>query len=215
MKNITIKVTERKSTGKKDTKELRKEGRVPCVMYGGEKNIHFSGQANDLRHILYTKDVYLINLDIDGKISKAVIKDLQFHPVTDIPLHIDFTEVLEGKPTIVSLPIQLIGTSEGILAGGKLRVKKRYLKVKGVVENIPEFLEVDITELGIGDSYKVRDLSFDNLEILDPSQALVLGVVSSRVAAKGMEIEEVVDETEGAETEEGAEEAKEGDSASE
>ncbi|MCG8696663.1 MAG: 50S ribosomal protein L25, partial [Bacteroidales bacterium] len=196
-------VTERKEVGKKSTKELRKQGMVPCVMYGGEKNLHFYASENDFRHIIFTDDVFVVNLDVEGKKHSAVIKDMQFHPVTDATLHMDFTEVVEGKPTIVAIPVRITGTSKGILAGGKLRVKKRYLIVKGMIKDIPEFLELDITDLGIGDSYKVRDLKFDNLEILDTSQALVLGVVTSRLAAKG---EADVVEAEG-EAEEGGSEA--------
>lgn len=208
MKKLSIKVQERKELGKKFSKHLRAQDNVPCVMYGGEEVIHFYAHANDFRKLIYTDQVYLVELDIEGKLLNAVLKEIQFHPVTDSILHIDFVQVIEGKPSVVSLPVKLNGTSEGILAGGKLRQRRRTLKVKGLVENMPEVLDIDITKLNIGDVTKVGDLEYANLEILDPAQAMVVGIVSSRLASKGME---VVDETaegeEGEATEEAAGEA--------
>lgn len=205
MKKLTIKVQKRTALGKKSTKELRSNQNVPCVMYGGEENIHFYAHALQFKNLIYTNEVHLVELDIDGKVLNAVLKEIQFHPVTDEILHIDFVQVFDNKPAIVTLPIKLTGTSEGILAGGKLRQRRRSIKVKGLVSDMPDALEIEITNLNIGQVIKIGDLDFENLEILDPSQAMVVGVVSSRLAAKGMEIEEPEAE---AEAEEG-EEAKE------
>lgn len=190
MKSIEIKVNLRKETGKKSTIELRSKGAVPCVMYGGEKNIHFTAKTNDLRHIIYTHNIYLIKLDIEGKQYKAMLKDIQFHPVTDEPLHLDFIEVSENKPATVELPVTITGSSVGIKAGGKLRQRRRFLKVRGLVSDLPETLDVDITDLNIGQYLKVGDLNYPNLELLDPSRVMVAGVGASRIS-KGMEEGEV------------------------
>ncbi|MBN1599448.1 MAG: 50S ribosomal protein L25/general stress protein Ctc [Bacteroidales bacterium] len=209
MKSIEINAGLRKETGKKQTKTLRKYGNVPCVMYGGEEVVHFSAPANDFRHILYTHNVYLINLNIDGKKYQAILKDVQFHPVTDEVLHIDFIQVFQDVPAIVSMPVEIVGNSVGIKAGGKLRQRRRYLKVKGLIKDLPESLDIDITDLEIGDFIKVGDLYFENLELLDPSRAMVAGVSTSRLA-KGMEIEEEVAEGEEGVEAEGVETAAEG-----
>jgi large subunit ribosomal protein L25 len=198
MKSIEIKVETRKSTGKKESVQLRQEGKIPCVIYGGSENMHFAARMNDFRHVIYTHDVFLVILDMEGKKVKAILKDIQFHPVTDEPLHMDFIQVYDDKPAIVSLPITITGNSVGIRAGGKLRQRRRYLKAKGLINDLPESLTIDITDLEIGKFIKVSDLKYDNLELLDPGRAMVVGVSTSRVA-KGMEIEEaapVVAETE-------------------
>ncbi len=190
MKSFSIKAQKRTDLGKKNSKQLRAANQVPCVMYGGQENIHFYAHANDFRKMIYTDQVYVIELDIDGNTAKAVLKEIQFHPVTDAILHIDFVQVFDDKPAVVTLPVKLTGTSEGILAGGKLRLRRRVLKVKGLVKDMPDSLEIDITKLNIGDVTKVADLNYDKLELLDPSQSMVVGIVSSRLAAKGMTAEE-------------------------
>lgn len=206
MKTIELKAAVRKELGKKQTKLLRKQDLVPCVLYGGKEVVHFTVPTLELRHILYTSDVFLVNLDVDGKKHKAILHDLQFHPVTDKVLHIDFIEVFDDKPAVVSLPVVVTGRSEGILAGGKLRQRRRYLKVRGLIEHLPENLVVDITKLKIGDFIKVENLEFENLELLDPAKAMIVGVSASRIS-KGMEPAE--EELEGEEAAEGeGEEAK-------
>jgi large subunit ribosomal protein L25 len=190
MKSIEINVSLRKDTGKKSSVALRKQGIVPCVMYGGKEVLLFSAHENDFRHLIYSSHVYLVKLNIDGKPYQAVLKDIQFHPVTDKLVHIDFVEVHDDKEVVVSLPITIIGSSVGIKAGGKLRQRRRYLKAKGLIKDFPETLEIDITDLNIGDAIKVSQLHFDRLELLDPKQAMVVGVTTSRLA-KGMEAGEV------------------------
>lgn len=203
MKSLEIKGSERKELGKNHTKKLRAKGNIPCVIYGGEKNLHFYVFENDLKNLVYTPNVYLVDLNIDGKTYKAIMKDIQFHPVTDHILHIDFIEVFEDRPAIIKIPIEITGSSIGIKNGGKLRLRRRNLKVKGLTKHMPDTLNIDITQVDIGDVVKVEDLSYSNLEILDPKRSMVVGIISSRLAAKGMTIEEETVET--AEGEEGAE----------
>ncbi|MBN2522944.1 MAG: 50S ribosomal protein L25/general stress protein Ctc [Bacteroidales bacterium] len=207
MKSIEIKAELRKEIGKKHSKALRRKGLVPCVMYGEEEVMHLAAPENEFRHIIYTHDVYLIKLNIEGKIHQAILQDIQFHPVTDHLLHIDFIRVFDNKPAIISLPVVLTGSSVGIREGGKLRQRRRYLKVKGLVKDMPDNLIIDITDLKIGDFIKVETLQYDNLELLDPARAMVVGVSTSRIA-KGME-EAVPEVEEEAEAEEGAEEGAE------
>lgn len=204
MKTLEIKGSLRQDLGKKNSKDLRKQGIVPCVMYGGEKNLHFSAHENMFQKLVYTPDVFLVKLDVDGQTYDAVMQDIQFHPVSDSIMHIDFVQVFPDKEVIVNLPVRLAGSSVGIRAGGKLRQRRRYLKVKGLIKDMPDRLEVDLTDLDIGESMKIGDLSYDNLEVLDPPRAMVVGVVSSRLIAKGMQ-EAIPEEAEEVEAEEVAE----------
>jgi large subunit ribosomal protein L25 len=212
MKTLDLQGSLRKEIGKKESRNLRKQELVPCVLYGGEQNIHFSTTEKQLISLVYTPDTYLVKLDIDGEKYDAVMKDIQFHPVTDHILHVDFALVIPGKKVILNLPVQLTGNSAGLLAGGKLRQRRRTMKVKGLVEHMPEYLDIDITHLEIGDSLKVGDLDYENLEILDPLRAMVVGVVSSRLVAKGLReavVEEEEEEAVEGVVEEGAEAAGE------
>jgi large subunit ribosomal protein L25 len=214
MKTIQISAEQRTELGKKSTRDLRKTGHVPCVMYGGAEVIHFHAHENDFRHIVYTPNAYIVEVTLNGKQHKAVLQELQFHPVTDKLHHIDFVEVFDDKPVIVEIPINLNGAAIGLKDGGKPRQRRRVLKVRGLIQNLPDTLDIDITEVEIGDVIKIGDLSYDNLEILDPSRSMIYAIVSSRVSMKGMEIDEPEAEEaeEGVEGEEGAEgeEAPEG-----
>lgn len=205
MKTISISVKKRTELGKVSTRKLRKEGNVPCVMYGGEEILHFYAQENDFRHLVYTPNVYLVELDIEGEKRKAIMQDIQFHPVTDGILHIDFVEIHDDKPVILHIPIRLVGSPEGIKQGGKSRQKRRSLKVRGLAKHLPDIIDIDITHVDVGDVVKVGDVEVPNLEILDPARSMVYAIVSSRVALKGMTIEEAVTEGEEAEGEEGVE----------
>ncbi|HOW08416.1 MAG TPA: 50S ribosomal protein L25/general stress protein Ctc [Bacteroidales bacterium] len=205
MKTIEIKGSIRNELGKKGSKKLRKDGNVPCVVYEKEGNIHFYSHENNFKNLIYTPDAHIVNLDLDGKSYKAVLQDVQFHPVTDRIIHVDFMEIYDDKPIIISLPVKITGDSVGVKAGGKLRIKKRHLKVKGFANDIPENLVIDITNVRINHSVKVGDLSYDKIELVDPKITTVLSVASSRVAVK--------EETEGAEGAEKPAEASEGASA--
>ena len=205
MKTLEIKGSIRKELGKKDSKKLRKDGNVPCVIYEKEGNVHFYTHENNFKNLIYTPDAHIVNLDLDGKPYKAVLQDVQFHPVSDRIIHVDFMEIYDDKPITISLPIMITGDSVGVKAGGKLRIKKRHLKVRGFAKDIPENLVIDITNVKIHHSVKVGDLSYDLIELVEPKITTVLSVASSRVAAK--------EETEGAEGAEKPAEAAEGASA--
>jgi len=197
MKTIEIKGTFRTELGKKSSKLLRKTGNVPCVIYGKEKNIHFHAHENSFKNLVYTPEAHLVKLSIEDKEYKAVLKDMQFHPVNDKILHADFIEIFDNKPVIINIPIKVSGDSEGVLAGGKLSIKRRTLKVKSLAIDLPEFLPIDITDLKIHEGLKVGDLSFEKLELLDPKISMVLTIATSRVAQKTDE--EVLAETVAAE----------------
>lgn len=184
MKTIEIKGSFRKELGKKSTKLLRKEDNVPCVIYGKEKNIHFHAHENSFKNLVYTHEAHLVKLSLDDKEYKAVLKDMQFHPVSDKILHADFIEIFDNKPVIISIPVKVLGDSVGVIAGGKLSIRRRTLKVKGLAPDLPEFLPVDITDLKIHQSVKVGDLSFPKIELLDPKISTVLSVATSRVVQK-------------------------------
>ena len=205
MKTLEIKGSIRKELGKKDSKKLRKDGNVPCVIYEKEGNVHFYTHENNFKNLIYTPDAHIVNLDLDGKPFKAVLQDVQFHPVSDKIIHVDFMEIYDDKPITISLPILITGDSVGVKAGGKLRIKKRHLKVRGFAKDIPENLVIDITNVKIHHSVKVGDLSYDLIELVEPKITTVLSVASSRVAAK--------EETEGAEGAEKPAEGAEGASA--
>ncbi len=189
MKSIDIKGTARIADGKKGAKALRKTGYVPCNVYGearGENGLpvaeSFAVKSEDLRNLIYTPDIYVVNLDIDGKLHKAVMRELQFHPVTDKVLHIDFYEVSEQKPITFEVPIKLNGLAEGVKAGGKLVANVRKLKVRAPYTQIPERLDIDVTSLGLGKTIKVAELSFDGLELITSPSVVVCQVKMTRSA---------------------------------
>ena len=158
-------------------------------MYGGAEVLHFQAHENDFRHVVYTPTAFLVELNLGGEVHKAVMQELQFHPVTDKLYHIDFVEVFDDKPVTVELPILLTGAAIGIKNGGKARQRRRVLKVRGLVANLPDVLEIDINDVELGESIKIGDLSYDKLEILDPARSMIFAVVSSRIS-KGMEMGE-------------------------
>ena len=190
MKTLKIEVKKRTELGKTNTKKLRSEDNVPCVMYGGEKIHHFYCHENSFLKLVYTHSAHLVDLDIEGEAHLAILHEIQFHPVTDKILHIDFVEVSEDKPVVMHIPIVLTGISIGVKNGGKIRQKRRNLKVKGFAKDLPDHLEVDITNVEISQVVKVGDLQYPDLELLDPHRSMVVSVISSRLAAKGMEITE-------------------------
>lgn len=196
MKTIEIKAHLRTEKGKKDSRNLRKENNVPCVMYGGKEIVHFYTHENNFKSLIYTPDAYVIELDIDGKKYQAILQEIQFQPVTDRITHIDFKQVFDDKPLTMNIPISVSGDSPGIKAGGKLRRKRRTIKVKGFIKDLPDKLEIDISSLAIGMSIKIHDLSWENLEILDPPRAMVVAVITSRMAAKDSILPEDMEEVE-------------------
>jgi large subunit ribosomal protein L25 len=204
MKTIEIKGSFRKELGKKSSKRTRKEGNVPCVIYGREGNIHFHAHENSFKKLVYTHEAHLVRLNLDGQEFKVALKDIQFHPVSDKILHVDFIQVFDDKPVTVTIPVTAIGDSVGVKAGGKLMIKRRNLKVRGLAKDLPEDLHVDVTDLKIHHSIKVGDLAFDKIELLDPKITTVLTVATSRVALKTEE-EEAAEAAAAATAAEGAE----------
>jgi len=186
MKSFELKGTLRKSLGKKDAKMLRRNKQVPCVMYGGKENLHFFAATGEFKNLVYTNHVYIVNINLDGTVHLAIMKEIQFHPVSDELVHIDFVEVTMDNPVVIDLPVEITGNSVGIRAGGKLRQRKKYIKVKGLIKDLPDSIVVDISELNIGQSVLSGDLKYDKIQILEPVHAFVVGVVTSRIA-KGME----------------------------
>ena len=189
MKEISVKGQKRTSTGKKASKELRKEGMVPCNIYGekkGEKGLPeafaFAASFAELRKAVYTPEVYVVNLDIDGEAHKAVIKELQFHPTTDALLHADFYEVNEQKPITIGVPVKLNGLAQGVRDGGKLNLSIRKINVTAPYKQIPEVLNIDVTNLQLGKAIKVGALSFEGLEIATSPEVVVCSVKATRAS---------------------------------
>ena len=182
MKTFKLTGVARTETGKKATVANRREGILPAVIYGGKENANFSIKEDDVQKLVFSPDVFIVDLTIDGKSCKAMLKDIQFHPVKDTILHIDFMEVFETKPIVMAVPVVLKGLAEGVKAGGKLNLEKRKLRVKAVYADIPENLVIDVTPLGLGKSLQVGELSFDKLEIMEAKNAVVCGVRLTRAA---------------------------------
>ena len=183
MKSISISGSSRTEVGKKATNALRNAGLVPCNLYGVEKEAKaFSVPVEGLRKLVYTPDIHVVDLTIDGKAVKAIMKDIQFHPVKDTILHVDFYQVTEEKPIVMAVPVKLEGLADGVRAGGKLVQVQRYLKVKAIYTSIPEILTVDVTTLALGRSIKVCDLSFEGLELVTAKEALVCAVKTTRAS---------------------------------
>ena len=189
MKEFSVSGQKRTATGKKAAKELRKEGLVPCNLYGEKKGenglpeaLSFAIPATQLRKVVYSPDVYVVNLTIDGAPYKAVMKELQFHPTTDALLHIDFYEVNETKPITIGIPVKLCGHAQGVRDGGRLSQAVRQLNVTAPYKQIPEALEIDVTNLALGKAIKVADLSFEGLEIATPAQVVVCSVKATRAS---------------------------------
>jgi large subunit ribosomal protein L25 len=206
MKTVSLSGSLRESVGKKDAKKHRREGNVPCVLYGGEEQVHFVVNDLEFQKLIFTTDVYLINLEVAGNTYRAILQDVQFHPVTDKVLHADFLLAKKGKPVIIGLPVRFEGNVPGVMAGGRLIKKMSKVLVKGQVDDMPDFIMVDMSELHIGDSVKIKDLEIDKVEFLDNTNTVVVMVKTARGAE---ELEEEEEDEEGEEGEEGAEEGAE------
>ena len=189
MKEISINGTVRANVGKKATKEIRKAGNVPCVIYGEKKGenglpeaVHFVVSEKEINKVIYTPHIYLVRVNIDGTEHKAIIKEAQFHPVKDNVLHVDFYEVREDKPIVMGVPIAPQGLADGVRAGGKLMTMIRKINVRALYTQIPEKLNIDVTSLQLGKSIKVGELSFEGLELVTPKEVIVCTVKMTRAA---------------------------------
>lgn len=201
MKSITINGSQRESVGKVATKALRNAGKVPCVVYGGDKPIHFSADTLAFKDLVYTPDVHTVVIKLDnGEKINAVLQDIQFHPVTDNIVHVDFYQIFDDKEITMEIPVRLVGNSRGVKNGGVLRVPKRKLRVKALPADLPDFIEADITELKIGSKLYVTELPTANFKIMHPDNTVVAQVRTSRVIIEDVE-EEDEEETEGEGTE--------------
>ena len=167
---------------KRALKAIRKNDEIPAVLYGGEKVIHFTVTNSAVRNLVYTPEIFAVELTIDGEKKMVVMKDIQFHPVTDAILHVDFYQINEENPIVMEVPVQLEGLAEGVKAGGKLALQMRKLKVKALYNVIPERLNIDVTSLALGKTIKVGELSFEGLELLNAKEAVVCAVKLTRAA---------------------------------
>ena len=187
MRTIDVKgtartIAERSSEQSRALKAIRKNGGVPCVLYGGEEIVHFTVPNEGLRNLVYTPHIYVVNLDIDGKKVNAILKDIQFHPVKDTILHVDFYQIDESKPIVMEVPVKLEGLAEGVKAGGKLALQMRKIKVKALYNVIPERLVINVSNLGLGKTIKVGELSYEGLELITAKEAVVCAVKLTRAA---------------------------------
>ncbi|MDV7186462.1 50S ribosomal protein L25/general stress protein Ctc [Lutibacter sp. TH_r2] len=203
MKSITIKGSQRESVGKASTKALRNAGKVPCVLYGGEKPVHFETEEISFKELVYTPNVYTAMIEVDGTKYHAILQDIQFHPVSDKILHVDFYQLFDDKMVTMEIPVRLVGTSPGVINGGSLSFPMRKLSVRALPADLPDFINADISKLKIGNKIVVTDLEDEHFSILHPENTVVVQVRTARSAVMP---EDEEDEEEG---EEGAEEGAE------
>jgi large subunit ribosomal protein L25 len=180
MKSVSMSGSLRENVGKKDAKAQRANGFIPCVIYGGKEQLQFVVKEEQFRHLLFTPEVKYVELDVNGRKLEAIVQATQWHPITDHLLHVDFLEIVEGKPVTIGIPVMLTGTSPGVLRGGKLVKKNRKLTVNGLLKDIPEMIIVDISNLEINDMIKVNDLSVPNLTFVENPNTLIVSIASTR-----------------------------------
>lgn len=203
MEAIAIKGTARKAVGKKDAKSLRKEGMVPCVVYGANEPIHFIVDERQFKNLVYTPNVYIVNVDVDGTNYTTYLKDIQFHPVTDRVLHADFFAPKEGQEVSLKIPVRTTGNAIGVMNGGRMRIPQRKITVRGLLENMPDDVSIEVSSLRIGTGVRISDLSIPGVEFTDAPNNYAVFIKTARGAIE----DELEDEEEG---EEGAEAAAEG-----
>ena len=185
MKSITINGSQRESVGKVATKALRNAGQIPCVLYGGDNPVHFSAPELAFKNLVYTSNALTVVIELENNNSyNAVLQDIQFHPVSDKILHIDFYQLSEDKPISMDIPVKIKGTAPGVIAGGALRVNKRKLRIKALPANLPDYIEADISKLKIGNKLYVSELKNKDYTLLHPENVVVCQVKTSRAAAK-------------------------------
>jgi large subunit ribosomal protein L25 len=181
MKALALFGEKRQALGKRSTKDLRNEGKVPCVLYGDKKEpVHFFIYSSDFTDLVYTPNTLIAKLSIDGEIQKAILQDIQYHPVNEIILHADFLAIQDDKPVTLEIPVKVVGNSPGVRAGGKLVKKIKKLRVKGFLNKIPDFIDVNIDALEMGKSIKVEEMSLDGIAFLDSPVNAIVSVVQTR-----------------------------------
>ncbi|WP_116789734.1 50S ribosomal protein L25/general stress protein Ctc [Flavobacterium psychrotrophum] len=184
MKSITIKGSERESVGKAATRTARNAGMVPCVLYGGDQPVHFIAEDKAFKNLVYTPNVHTVVIELAGKTFNAILQDIQFHPVSDAILHIDFYQLHDDKEITMEVPVKVVGNSKGVMAGGVLRLNQRKLKVRALPANLPDFVEADITELEMGNKLYITKLPQDGYKLLQPDNTVIAQVRISRAAMK-------------------------------
>lgn len=184
MKTVSLSGSPRENVGKKDAKKNRKAGMIPCVMYGTGKQFHFIVEDKAFRKLIFTPEVYIVKILFEGQEFSTIIQDIQYHPVTDNILHVDFLEIAPGKPVTIGVPVKLEGTAPGVLKGGKLDKKMRKVTVKAQLEDLPDFIMVSIDPLDIGQSIKVKDLQRDKITFLDSPNNVVVAVRTARTVVE-------------------------------
>ena len=197
MKTLAINVKEREKSGKSNTRALRNQGNVPCVLYGGEKQVVFYAHENEFRKLVYTPDIFVVELNFENKKINAIMQDIQFHPVSEKILHIDFLEVFDDKPVVVSIPVKLQGIPLGVRNGGNLMFRRNKIITKGLVSKLPDAIELNVENLAIGMFIYIKDINIDGCQFLAPENSVVVGVKTARNV-----IEEVSSDDESEESEE-------------
>lgn len=180
MNSIAISGSPRENVGKRDAKELRYQGKVPAVLYGGKEQLHFAVEKTSLKDLIYSADVMFVDLDVAGQKVQAILQDAQFHPLTEEVLHVDFFQLDQNKPLVMQIPVKLTGTSPGVKMGGKLVQKLRKLRVKALTKDMPQYVEVSIEPLEVGKSVRVRDLKFEKFDITNTPEDTIVSVTTSR-----------------------------------
>ena len=180
MKSFQLAGTKREGLTKQNTKKLRDAGMVPCVIYGGSENVHFSAPILAFKHLVYSPDAHTVKITVEGNTHEAIIQEVQFHPVSDKILHIDFLAIHADKNVVMDVPVKITGSAEGVKQGGKLLTKVRKLKIQSLPEHLPDAIDVDVTALNIGQSVRVGDLKLKGVEFLDLPNNIIVGVRTTR-----------------------------------
>ena len=183
MKSVTLSGSLRTNVGKVDAKAIRLKGLVPCVIYGGTEQIHFQADERAFKPVIFTPNAHIVEIDLDGKVYKTVLQEAQFHKITDKLIHADFLQIVEGKPVTANIPVVLTGQSEGVKKGGKLVLKMRKLKVRGIAADLPDAIEVSISKLDIGNSVSVGDITIEGATLLNAKNVSVVSVTTTRAVA--------------------------------
>ena len=183
MKSVTLSGSLRTNVGKVNAKAVREKGNVPCVIYGGTEQIHFEADIRAFKPVIFTPNAHIVEIDLDGKVYKTVLQEAQYHKINDKLIHADFLQIMDGKPVTANIPVVITGQSEGVKKGGKLVLKMRKLKVRGIADKLPDSIEVDITKLDIGDSISVSEISIEGATLLNAKNVSVVAVQTTRAVA--------------------------------
>lgn len=184
MKTLTLAGTKRKTIGRTSANALRRDGKVPCILYGGKDILHFEAIEKDFKHLVYTPDIHMIKLDVGGKQVDAILKDIQFHPVTDRIQHVDFLEVISDKPVVMDVPVRFNGTAVGVKEGGQMLKKLIKIRVKGLISKIPATIEINVEKMKIGDYIRIKDINYDGITFLHEPVVTIVAVKTTRAVVE-------------------------------